>query len=406
MKQNRRNFLKTTASLSAIASLAPATAIGQELFDKRALAKSKHVFLTKPYLQNPSENSMTIMWVVNLPSYSYVEYGETENLGQVARKVESGLVVAYNRINNISLQDLKPGTKYFYRVVSKEISQFRPYNLNYGKTIKSDIYSFKTPSAKQEEVSMLIFNDLHDRSASIPHLLNLTDKKSVDFAFFNGDILRHINNENQIIDNLLETCGDEFATQKPFYFVRGNHETRGSYARSLHNYFANPKGNQYYDFVWGSTHFTVIDSGEDKPDDEKVYADIVDFDNYRTEQADWFKNEVSKSEQFQQAKFRVVLMHIPLYYSGDWHGTMHLRKLFSPLFNQANIDMCINGHTHSYGVYKPRKGRHNYPIIIGGGPKDGKRTIINLKANSKSLTISMLLDDGKEVGHYKLESKR
>ena len=117
MKQNRRNFLKATVGLSAIATLAPATVVGQELFAKLPLAKGKHVFLTKPYLQNPSENSMTIMWVVNLPSYSFVEYGETENLGLVARSVEGGLVVANNRINNISLHGLKPGAKYFYRVI-------------------------------------------------------------------------------------------------------------------------------------------------------------------------------------------------------------------------------------------------------------------------------------------------
>ncbi|RLD73840.1 MAG: metallophosphoesterase, partial [Bacteroidetes bacterium] len=293
MKQNRRTFLKASASLSAIAALAPATAIGQEIIDKPLFPKRKHVFLTKPYLQNPSENSMTIMWIVNLPSYSFVEYGETEGLGQIARKVDNGLVVAYNRINNIKLNDLKPGTKYFYRVVSKEITKFRPYDLNYGQTIKSEVYSFTTPTSQQEEVSMVIFNDLHDRPASITHLLNLTDKKTIDFTFFNGDILGHINNEKPIINHLLKTCAEEFATQTPFYFVRGNHETRGRFARDLHHYFANPQGKQYYDFVWGSTHFTVIDSGEDKPDDHEVYAGIVDFDNYRVEQADWFKNEVN-----------------------------------------------------------------------------------------------------------------
>jgi len=406
MKQNRRNFLKATVGLSAIATLAPATVVGQELFAKLPLAKGKHVFLTKPYLQNPSENSMTIMWVVNLPSYSFVEYGESKDLGQLARTVESGLVMANNRINKIRLTGLKPGTKYFYRVVSKKIRKFKPYNINYGETIKTGIYSFSTLSQKQEQVSMVVFNDLHDRPASISHLLNLTDKKTIDFAFFNGDILGHINNEKPIINHLLKTCAEEFATETPFYFVRGNHETRGSFARDLHHYFANPQGKQYYDFEWGSTHFTVIDAGEDKPDDAEVYAGIVDFDNYRVEQADWFKNEVSRSKKFQKAKFRVVLMHIPFYHSDDWHTTMHLKKLFSELFNQAEIDMCISGHTHEYGVYKPEKGQHNYPIIIGGGPKDGKRTIINLKADSKSLSVSMLRDDGKEVGNYKMESKR
>ncbi len=405
MKQNRRDFLRKTASISAITTLAPTIAISQDLFDRPATPEAGHIFLTKPYLQNPSVNSITVMWIVNLPSYSYVEYGETEDLGRIARSVDSGLVVAYNRINSITLPNLEPGTKYFYRVVSKEITKFHPYKIEYGEKIASEVYSFSTLSSKQEEVSMLIFNDIHDRPATIPHLMNLVDKKSTDFVFFNGDILGHIDIEEQVITHLLRTCSEEFATQTPFYFVRGNHETRGKFARNLHQYFSNPNGKQYYDFIWGSTHFTVIDSGEDKSDDSEVYAGIVDFDNYRAEQANWFKNEVSKSVEFQQAKFRVVLMHIPIYYSGDWHGTMHLRELFSDLFNQAEIDVCISGHTHKYGVYEPTKGEHNYPIIIGGGPKKGNRTVINLKADSNNLSISILRDDGVEVGSYKLLSE-
>ena len=406
MNQNRRTFLKASASLSAIAALSPVIVMGNKV-STGSLAKSgKHIFLTKPYLQNPSETSITIMWIVNLPSYSFVEFGETEDLGKVERSVESGLVVAYNRVNKISLSNLKPGKNYFYRVISKEIRIFDPYKIEYGETLKSEIYSFSTPSKKINEFSMVVFNDLHDRPESITHLLNLTDKNSIDFAFFNGDILGHINNEEQIIGSMLKVCSEDFATQTPFRFVRGNHETRGRFARDLHRYFDNPTGKLYYDFVLGHTHFTVIDTGEDNPDDAEVYAGIVDFDDYRKEQANWFKNEVSKSIEFQEAKFRIVLMHIPPYHSGDWHGTMQIRELFSSLFNNAEIDLCINGHTHKYGIYKPKEGEHDYPIVIGGGPKNGNRTIINLKANNNNLSISMLRDDGIEVGSYHIETRR
>jgi len=406
MKQNRRNFLKVTTSLSALAVIAPEMVVGKEISAELKSQEEQSAFLTKPYLQNPAENSMTIMWIVNLPSYSFVEYGETEALGKTARTVKNGLVVAYNRINKIELTDLKPGTKYFYRAVSKEIKRFDPYNLEYGETIKSEIYSFETPSAKEKKFSMVIFNDLHDKPESITHLWNLVDKERIDLAFFNGDILGHINNEEQITGHLLKTCSEDFATNIPFCFVRGNHETRGRFARNLHRYIANPQGKMYYDFVRGHVHFTVIDTGEDKADDAEVYAGIVDFDNYRTEQAYWFKNEVSQSAEFQNAKFRVVLMHIPLYNSGDWHGTMHIRELFTDLFNDAEIDMCINGHTHKYGVFEPVTDKYNYPIIIGGGHKKGNRTVIKLMADRKKLGISMLRDDGVEVGNYKLKTKR
>ncbi|GAA3584649.1 FN3 domain-containing metallophosphoesterase family protein [Snuella lapsa] len=404
MKKDRREFLKSTVGLTALTSLVPAIAVGQSFSIESRDPDLGHVFLTSPYLQNPSPNAITVMFIVNLPSYSYVEFGESEELGKKAHKTENGLVVAYNRVNKITLLNLKPATTYYYRVVSKEISKFDPYNLIYGETIVSYIHSFITPSFEKDDVSVLIMNDLHERPYSIPHLMNLVDKKEMDFVFFNGDVFDYQEDEKQIIDNMLTPCCDEFASNIPFYFVRGNHETRGKFARELYHYFATPKEQQYYEFLWGVTHFTVLDTGEDKPDTDKEYGNIVDFDSYREEQLQWFK-KVVQTAGFKKAKFRVVLMHIPFFHSDDWHGTKHLEKLFSSIFNDSKIDICICGHTHRYGVYSPDKKKHRYPIIIGGGPKEGNRTIISLKANSKQLSLKMMRDDGKLVGNYDIVPK-
>ncbi len=108
---------------------------------------------------------------------------------------------------------------------------------------------------------------------------------------------------------------------------------------------------------------------------------IVDFDAYRKEQQVWLE-EVMQSRAYKKAKFKVVLMHIPPFYSGDWHGTMHCRELFNPVFNKYRVDMVISGHTHKHGVHPPVKEQHRYPIIIGGGPKEGQRTLIKLQADA------------------------
>ena len=99
------------------------------------------------------------------------------------------------------------------------------------------------------------------------------------------------------------------------------------------------------------------------------------------------------------------MMHIPHFYSGDWHGTLHCRELFAPLFDKYKVDMVISGHTHKFGVFPPEKGKHNYPIIIGGGPKDGNRTLIKVKATHQELSLKMLKDDGSEVGNYLVKRK-
>jgi len=398
---SRRNFLQSLTALGGATlagSMLPASLQASPLLAP-ANPSAGHVFTASPYLQHAAPDSMVVMCITNLPAYSWVEFGETNALGQKAHSVTNGLVDAYNRVNRIKLNNLKPGTKYYYRVVSKEITGFEPYKLTYGNTLESEVHSFTMPAERSENMRCLIMNDIHDRPKSIPHLVQMNGTDPYDFVFFNGDVFDYQSDEQQIVDHMLQPCISSFATEKPFMYVRGNHETRGKYSRDLHHYFTTPQDNQYYTFTWGPVHFTVLDTGEDKTDDTPVYAGIVDFDAYRKEQQLWLQ-EVMQSKAYKKAKYKVVLMHIPPFYSGDWHGTMHCRELFNPVFNKNRVDMVISGHTHKYGVHPPVKEQHLYPVIIGGGPKEGTRTLIKLQADASSLRLTMLDDSGKEVGNY------
>ena len=397
---SRRNFLKL-GSASLAAGLLPQSLLAGSPLHTPANPAAGHVYMSMPYLQNPAANSMTVMFITNLLCYSWVEYGESESLGQKAHSVTNGLVDAYSRINRIKLNALKPGTKYFYRTFSREITNFEPYKLVYGDIIQSEMYSFTTPVAQASSTSCLILNDIHDRPHSIPHLLNMNGEEPYDFVFFNGDIFDYQTDEQQIIDHMLQPCTNSFASTTPFMYVRGNHETRGKYRRELEHYFSNPGGQQYFTYTSGPVHFTVLDTGEDKPDDTPVYAGIVDFDAYRQEQQQWL-HEVMQSKAYKKAKYKVVLMHIPPFYSGDWHGPMHCREMFNPVFNKYKVDLVISGHTHRYGVHPPVKGQHNYAVIIGGGPKEGARTLTKLKADQNGLNITMLDDSKKVVGTFKI----
>ncbi|HTN06264.1 metallophosphoesterase family protein [Agriterribacter sp.] len=403
----RRRFIGNISKAGLLGGLLVSStgSIANEIEALAAHPGEGHIFLVNPYLQAPEPDSMRVMWITNKLCYSWVEYGEGAELTQKAHETTNGLINAYNRVNCVQLNGLKPGASYRYRVVSKEILDFEPYELKYGETITSDTFTFQTPDPKVKEVSWLVMNDIHDRPASIPHLMKLAGNDAYDFVFFNGDMFDYQTDEEQIIRHMLAPCADVFASRIPFLFVRGNHETRGKFARNLTDYFSNPGQRYYYSFVRGPVHAIVLDTGEDKPDSAPVYAGIVDFDAYRKEQAVWLEKEM-QTLAFKKAKFRVVMMHIPHYYSGDWHGTLHCRELYAPLFDKYKIDFFIAGHTHRYGVFNPVKGQHNYPVIIGGGPTEGKRTIMKIKANEQVLQLSMLKDDGTEVGKYEIKSKR
>ena len=264
--------------------------------------------------------------------------------------------------------------------------------------------STKTLAQHRQRLQWLVLNDIHDRPASFQHLLQLNGSDPYQYVFLNGDMFDYQTNEKQIIDHLLTPCTESFATQKPMLFVRGNHETRGKYARQLKDYFAAPQG-AYFSFQSGPVFTIALDTGEDKEDTHPVYAGIVDFDQFRMQQAAWLEQQL-QSKAYKKAKYKVVMMHIPPFYTEDAHGTLHCRKLFSPLFDKYKIDLLICGHTHTHGVHPPVAGKHHYPIIIGGGPTAGKRTLIKVHADQQQLNIRMLKDDGSEVGTYSVNAKK
>lgn len=393
----RRKFLGQLTAVSAL------TALGAPAVEARASVVSKkqdHCLLTPPYLQALSPNSVDVVFITANNAYSWVEYG-MEQLTAKAHEERDGMVEAYLRINRIHLHNLKPGTTYTYRVFSKEITSFKPYELTYGEEVSSAEFSFKTPEADSDSVSCLVFNDIHDRPHSFNDLLSLPDIKPYDFVFLNGDMFDYQEDEQQIIDHLLLPCTSLFASEKAFIMSRGNHETRGKFRREFKDYFSYPTGKYYYSFKQGPVYWVILDTGEDKPDEHPVYAGIVDFDAYRKEQAKWLMQVVA-GDDFRNAPYRVVMMHIPPFHSGDWHGTLHCRELFDPIFASNKVDLVVSGHTHRYGVHPPGD-EHIYPIIIGGGPKEGTRTMIHLHADDERLYIEMRRDDSEVVGEYEIK---
>ena len=398
MKKNktRRNFLGNLSMVAIGGATLP-------LISAAALKNDNLVpfgLLCPPYLQDLTERAVCITFITANNAHSWVEYGEKE-LESKAESTEDGFVRANNRLNKIGINGLKPNTTYKYRVMSREIVKFDPYDLVFGETVTGDVHSFSTQNPNSDSVSCLILNDIHDRPNSFSDLLSLNQDFPFDFVALNGDMFDHQTDEQQLIDHLITPCTALFASNMPFLMIRGNHETRGKFARNIKDYFTFPDDEYYFSFKQGPVHWIVLDTGEDKEDETPVYGDIVRFDTFREQQAKWLEEEL-QNPKFRNCRFRVVLMHIPPFHSGEWHGTMHCRKLFHPIFENHGVNMVISGHTHRYGVHPPSED-HSYPIIIGGGPKTGNRTLIQFKADEEQLNITMIRDDGATVGEYTIE---
>lgn len=396
---NRRKFVSSLGLLGTAASFSPLAAFAES----KPLSTESGVMKCKPYLQAAHANGITVRWITNEPCYSWVEYGEAaDRLNLKGRQIADGMVQVENTIHAISLTNLKPGTSYFYRAVSQKPKSLERRSIAFDTPVSTPIYSFTTPLANKADVNFLVFNDIHDRPESFTVLMKYQGEGKKDFVLLNGDMFNTQNDENQIVENLLNPLSNLFSTNTPFIFARGNHETHGKFARSVGNYFDGRENKYYYSFSCGPMYAIVLDSGDTKSDQEAVNGGITDFDAYREKQAVWLAQEVKKPA-FINAKFKVVFIHIPPFYiDEDAHASNQYGKIWLPILNASKIDLMLCGHTHKYGIHPPVAGKHNFPIVIGGGPKDGKRTIIQVTANQQTLNLKMTDDSGKVVGTLKV----
>ncbi len=400
MLNDRRAFLEKMSKLGVL-SILPAAA------SQAAAVDEKNHFVAGPYLQNLSATEITVIWITHKNSFSWVEYGEGTYTSKREFGYNNGLIEANNRINKVILTNLKPGTVHKYKIVSTEVLGYRGSVVQFGETISSALQQFKTPAMVEEEVSVAFMNDVHDRPQTFYQMLYRHgfsgNARDYDFVVFNGDMFDSIGSETQLVNHLLEPATEIFAQEVPFVLTQGNHECRGSFSRQLPDYFGYPDNRYYFSFTRGPVRFLVLDSGEDKTDDSVEYGGLAAFDKYRETQKRWLEKEI-ESEDFKKAAFRVLIIHISPWHSGDWHGTLHCRETFGPVLNKARIDLQISGHTHRYKTHEPDND-HNFPIFIGGGPIVGNRTLIKLHANTKEMNVSMIKDDGEILGKLKIPKK-
>ena len=187
-------------------------------------------------------------------------------------------------------------------------------------------------------------------------------------VIYNGDMVSQSKSEEQVFDSFMNKSIELFAQEKPMYYARGNHETRGVFATSFQNYFSVKEPHLYFTLRQGPAFFIFLDTGEDKPDSDIEYSGITDYDNYRTEQAKWLE-QVIESDDFKQAPYKIVIGHMPpVDWQGDiWDGPTEVLEKFIPILNRGKIDVMISGHYHinkpGYYYYEPSEKVH-FPVLV------------------------------------------
>lgn len=359
----------------------------QEVLDRLEATKG---FALSPYVQALSPESVAILWRTGQPAYGWVEFGENDALEQRRDSVVHGLRTANVTEHRVVLTGLQPAQIYTYRVGFKPILSFGPYKVDFGPEQHSSPSGFRLLPAPADTVTAVIFNDLHNGPATFQAMRRVLDGSGFDLSIFNGDCLADLDSIEAALHPFAAFLGGVQAEERPAFFLRGNHETRGAFARDLPQLLAWPDGHPYFAFSAGPVRFLVLDCGEDKPDAHPAYSGLNDFDTFRREETEWLKAELA-SPAFREAPWRVLISHIPIDRSPP------CQQLWTELLAAADIDLAIHGHTHRFAFHPAGTAGTPYPIAIGGGPDMDRATVMVLNADSSRLGLTVRNAQGEAV---------
>lgn len=352
---------------------------------------ASQLLTTKPYLQLATPTSMNVMFQTGSVCHCWIEYGTDSLHTQRARTLLDGQEVCYDIENNIKLDNLKPATRYFYRVCATEVLYKGGYSNHFGAdTVRTQFYSFRTPSDKTEDFTCLIFNDLHENDAAYRSLLSQAKDIDYDFVIFNGDCLPEPNNRQHAISMIHALADPADGAEKPIIFLRGNHEIRNRYSAGMHHQIGYYGDRTYSAFTRGNTRFLLLDLGEDKPDSMGVYGGLNDFTQLRNDQTLFIKNELA-SKAFRQARNHVLVSHIPVFGNTDKYRPC--TDLWGPMLRKAPFNVAIHAHTHEAKLYPNGIDGCSYPVYVGGGPSVKTATVAVLTCKNGRLSMKVLSEN-------------
>ncbi len=196
------------------------------------------------------------------------------------------------------------------------------------------------PPPSEEDVLFAVIGDYGQAGRHEFLVAEMIDSWDVDFIVTTGDNNYQDGEAATIDDNIGQYYHRYIGNYKGeynrgsetnrFFPSLGNHDWVAEGAEPYLDYFTLPGNERYYDFVWESIHFFILDSDTNEPDGVGLSSD----------QAEWLHQSMADSEE----AWQVVVMHHPPYSSG-LHGSTDWMQW---PFKDWGADLVLSGHDHLY----------------------------------------------------------
>jgi hypothetical protein len=303
-----------------------------------------------PYLQFTTTNATTVMWETSKAAKGTLLWGETSECKQVATGAEG------EKIHEIRIEDLKPGTQYFYRARSEAKGKDGP------QTLLSPVRTFQTDGGPGTPFAFAVISDTQGNPKVSGALAQLAWSHRPNFLLHPGDLVSTGGKKEEWVGQFFASM-DPLISRVPLFPVLGNHEQNSA---NYYNYMSLPDPEYYYTFTYGNAQFFMVDTNKKCGPGSEQYQ--------------WLDQQLTASK----STWKIVCHHHPAYTSdendyGDlWktnkstRGDLNARHL-AHLAHKKGVDLIWNGHIHSYERTwplqqgKPVTKDGTIHLVTGGG---------------------------------------
>jgi hypothetical protein len=326
-------------------------------FDLRMEFSDLHFFKKEPYLLYTAENTeMLVLWQMDSTRVCQFEWGTDTTYA-----IGSETTVEYNEDHQhkIMLENLEPGTKYYYRV-SYETTSVKTGNFYAGAPDNQTNLSFYVYGDTRSNPSA--HNSVAEQVVQEVEL----SPESQTFIISTGDLVADGDNESDWQEQFFSADYEyirQMMAELPYLAAVGNHEGQGALFKKYFPYPMFASSRYYYSFDYGPAHFTVMDQ----------------FTSYYegSPQYEWLVNDLASSNK----PWKFMVLHEPGWSAGGGHANnTQVQQLIQPLCETYGVQFVLTGHNHYYA----RAVVNNIDHITAGG---GGAPLYNPNPNADSIVI-------------------
>lgn len=296
-----------------------------------------------------SKNEKNFTWHINNANAGTVQVVKADNKNKSIVSFDANEIIEATSIVGVDsfsenvhkakVTNLEPGTDYYYRVGDK--------NTN----VWSNVGKFTTDNG-DSSFSFIYMADMQSDAAGFDAatytvVKSMEKSKNAEFLINTGDFVNTPTSKLEW-DGILKYNSFGNITSVA---VAGNHDY--DYIEKDPNVFSHhfnfdcdsemaTEGGMYYSFDYGNVHFISVNAND------YLWGELTET------QTEWLLKDLQAS---QGADFRIVIMHRGVYTPGphfyDYGDIKVLTEQLTPIFDEYNVDLVLQGHDHVYGLTYP-----------------------------------------------------